>query len=307
MKRIILLAAALILNGCTDYSDETKKLETFCQRTKEPICKAVVENAAAYSIFKHFGQDAIDVPQAAKCRPLPVIYVLSCLKELHKDNTDLGIIELAEKDLATVLGKKPATTDSKFSVPVDSVVVGETPAAERVKGQKIATVEGEKFTYTLARINPKESPYVFELMASKPTGTAEHPSNENPAFKDAKVTSKPGVSPLSAKTSLVIDDTTILTASTYDEGFQIDSVSSIQGQDELLLVNTFAGGNSCESSNQRVVARSNTEFSVSHEFGRCGFSWWQDESRHITYFVYPANEYNAQEVIAITRAARQSH
>lgn len=172
------------------------------------------------------------------------------------------------------------------------------------KGKVRLTLGGKTHTYKLLQLEPKDAAHVFQLMASQPAQTTQHPLNENPIFQDAEIVREPDGSPMYPKTSLVIGKQKILTTSAEDGTYEMRSLSSLETQPEILLMDTDAGGNGCASQAQVLLIRGEKGFQVTEAFGRCQISIFDDRERNTAYFVYPATESEPMEVLALTHKRR---
>lgn len=175
-------------------------------------------------------------------------------------------------------------------------------ASTTTKGAMAVTLEGKDYIYKLIKLESKEASQAITLMMTQPGKSTQHPLNDNPLFHDAKI-----VQEQDGKTSLVVGGEKLLTTFQLDEKHPYDmlSLSSLDSQPEILLIDTFAGGNSCESQKQMLLVKSSSGYSTTLTFGRCQVSWIDNKEKSTTYFVYEADEYNPLEVMALTHTIRQ--
>lgn len=170
-------------------------------------------------------------------------------------------------------------------------------------GEIISTFTSKSKIYTLRLLKPEQASHVFMLMSSQPATTTTHPINENNNFQSSEITTEPGASILYPKTTLKINGAPVLSTSIEDDEYSLESLASLKGEEDLLLINTYGGGNACHTSMQMIVADAGSgKYNFSEKFGRCSPSWWRKEN--IIYFVYAADEYNSLEIISLSGALK---
>lgn len=198
--------------------------------------------------------------------------------------------------------KKQTTTAQK--TPVPAAFTPTTAKNSLANGKVVFTLEGKDYTYKLIKLAPKDATKVFALMATQSAKTTQHPLNDNPLFQDVKIVQEK-IDSMYQATSLVVGGRKLFTSSPdHDKlSYQMQGLSSLANQPELLLISVFEGGNSCDSQKQVLFSKGAKGYSATAAFGRCQVSWFDDKESGITYFAYPANESTPLEVMALTHTS----
>lgn len=164
--------------------------------------------------------------------------------------------------------------------------------------EAIITLKGKSQIYTIKSVKQADAARVLYLIGSKIGKTTNHPINDNDKFRSIKISNRPGDAAYDELTTLKANGDVVLSSSITNNGFVATYTASLEGQDELLLVGTFQGGNSCDSSRQIIVARSGDhKYNISPEFGRCSPTIYFDNGT--TYFVYAPDEYNVLTIVSL--------
>ncbi len=203
------------------------------------------------------------------------------------DGKDLAVQEKSHNNNPAQQSKNTQAAQSESAI----------PAIEQ--GVTISTFSSKSKIYTLRLLKPEQASHVFMLMSSQPATTTTHPINENNNFQNSEITTEPGTSALYPKTTLKINGAPVITASIENDDYSLEHLASLKGEEDLLLINTYGGGNACHTSMQMIVADAgNGKYNFSKQFGRCSPSWWREENT--IYFVYAADEYNSLEIISLS-------
>ena len=164
--------------------------------------------------------------------------------------------------------------------------------------ETIIKLKGKSKIYTIKSVKQADAARVLYLIGSKIGKTTNHPINDNDKFRSIEISDRPGDTTYDGVTTLKANGDVVLSSSITNNGFVATYTASLEGQDELLLVGTFHGGNSCDSSRQIIVARSGDhKYNISPEFGRCSPTIYDDNGT--TYFVYAPDEYNVLTIVSL--------
>ncbi|QEL66470.1 hypothetical protein OTERR_29940 [Oryzomicrobium terrae] len=290
----LILITSILLYGCTDYAEETKSVKAYCKSIPNKNCLGTADIYAMNLAVNHFGIAAMMSSKTKHCGSMRGIDALACNKEAFGDNTNLGLLALIKKEYSN------SNKNNNTTIPQPKPSL----SSENQNGNLLTELEGRDFSYTITKLEPKDAANTFTLMATTPSHTNRHPINDNPIYRDAKIISEPGNETIYPRTTVLVGSTKILSTSEDQEGYQITNLISLDDQPELLLVDIFKGGNSCNSSQHVLVVRSTNGFNASKPFGRCAASWWHEKQSNTTYLTYPATEYEPMEIIAIKKTPR---
>jgi len=257
------------------------------KKTLNPVCNP---NGGEWRQTRWKGQDEIYTVESKKYSCMVAIGDRRILVNIGYGGEPIeGIISPSESNGQSA--PLPAATSKK---------------PEPVRGKPIATLAGKDYNYQFVKLEPEDAGKIFTLMARQPANTRPLGNvNENPIYQDAEIVNEANGSSRYAKTSLVIGNKKMITTSPEDENetqaYEMVGLSAMETQPEILVLHTYAGGNSCESQQQVLVFRGEKGFYSTEPFGRCSLAWWEDKDSNTAYFVYSADEYSPMEVLALSR------
>lgn len=200
---------------------------------------------------------------------------------------------LGESQEAFGSGSEKPSNDEQLG-PNETVSTAKNMIGTIDSGNSSFTSKTRNYFLKEMALNDAESSRIYALMSTKPAITTDHPDNSNNNFRNIEIsgTSKDGNS------ELKINNTVILMAPENKQN-SIVYTSSLKGEDELLLVGVYEGGNSCITSKQLLVAlKPNGKYFVSSVFGRCNPLIYHDSN--VTYFVYAPDEYRPMKILSLT-------
>jgi hypothetical protein len=294
-----LVVALYFLKQALGFYSEDIKLTAFAKDFKSQaqenlgieIEKIVIEKSGSGSEHKVklYGSN---LPSKKDCEVRTVT-----IKEWGYPSTQFSITKVGDPFSCTDGSALVVTYQSAAPIPAQPAVAqgANTPATRDI----LEVFESKSKRYTLERLKPEQAANVFMLMSTQPSTSSEHPAVMSPNFATAKITEEKGASTIYPVTTLNIGGTKLLSSDLDTGDYMLEYLDSIQGEDDLLLVGVFAGGNNCDTSTQMIVADlGGGKYSVSKQFGRCAPSRWRQDNT--VYFIYGADEYHPLEILALT-------
>ncbi|MFL9925045.1 hypothetical protein PQR62_12275 [Herbaspirillum lusitanum] len=197
----------------------------------------------------------------------------------------------------------PSTTEAAVASKVEPASVSGISKLRSLalEGALVARLDGKTSSHRLIKLTPPSAAQVVGVMTALKVKTFKDASNGNPTFEDAKIVEEQSTSVMTKKTRLDIGGNTVATSSLEDMEmpYEMQSLSSLDAQTDILLISTWIGGNACESEKQVLLLRDGDQLQATNPFGRCLMSWYDDTERGMTYFTYQANGDRSLEVFVL--------
>ena len=173
------------------------------------------------------------------------------------------------------------------------------------RGELIFRISGFSEDYSLYRLKSDQLSNLMGILNTMvPQGTTRNGTTLtvplSNAFKSVEIITEQQ-SALNTKTILVINGATVFKRSSDDEDAPFESVGDLHGENGVIFVGTYGGGNNCDTQQQAIIVRTRDGYSVSKDFGRCNPNIYRGKEGGLIYFVYSANAYNPMEVLALVK------